>query len=127
MRKNYTNSRARNLKMNDKVYGLRREVINLIYEAKEVSELPRITVRITENHSSMLACARLKNNILWVSLRAIAEYDLRAIVYHEIAHAVFGAEHNENCPLMKRATNKREKLSKALCQDTLKRISRGRA
>lgn len=118
-----SNSKTKNLDMNDKVYKLRRAVMDFIYEAKEVVDLPRITVRITEDHETMLGCARLKENILWITKRAIDSYDLRSVVYHEIAHAVYGAGHDVNCPLMKPSTDKQEKLTKAQCQKILKRIS----
>ncbi len=118
------NSKTQNSKMNDHIYRLRREVIDLIYEARDVVSLPRITVRITENHETMLGCARMNDNILWITRRAISAYDLRAIVYHEIAHAVFGAEHNESCPLMKSIRGKDEKLSKEFCQKALRNIAK---
>jgi hypothetical protein len=38
----------RNYKMNDEVYKLRRQVIDLIYEVKSVYDIPRIYVRIGE-------------------------------------------------------------------------------
>ena len=93
----------RNYKMNDEVYKLRRQVIDLIYEVKEVYNIPRIDVRIGESKScSTLGIARLNKNIIW-----IAEYTinkgidfLRNVVYHELLHTIYGVEHNENCPLM---------------------------
>lgn len=93
----------RNYKMNDEVYKLRRQVIDLIYEVKAVYDIPRIDVRIGESKScSTLGIARLNNNIIW-----IAEYTinkgidfLRNVVYHELLHTIYGVEHNENCPLM---------------------------
>ena len=93
----------RNYKMNDEVYKLRRQVIDLIYEVKAVYNIPRIDVRIGESKScSTLGIARLNNNIIW-----IAEYTinkgidfLRNVVYHELLHTIYGVEHNENCPLM---------------------------
>ena len=47
----------KNFKMNDSVYKLRRQVINLIYEVKsQIKNLPRIDVRIGEprNHRNCL-------------------------------------------------------------------------
>jgi len=50
MRWDTTTNIGKNLKMDDKVYKLRRRVINLIYELKKIKpDLPRITVRITED------------------------------------------------------------------------------
>lgn len=115
----YTTRKAKNLRMDDGVYKLRREVMGYIYEAKEVVELPRITVRVTENHKTMLGCAKISGNVLWITERAITEWDLRPIVYHEIGHAVFGAEHDEKCPLMKATQNQKEKVTKRQCQEAL--------
>jgi hypothetical protein len=51
--------------------------------------------------------------MVWISERAITspEHDLRAIVFHEIVHAVWGIGHIEKCPLM-RATTIERRLSK---------------
>ena len=116
------NGRTKNLKMDKRIYGLRREVMGYIYEAKEVVEMPRITVRITDNHESMLGCALMEKDVIWITERAIHEYDLRSIVFHEIAHAVFGADHDEDCPLMKSSIKRTERLSKTKCQQILKKI-----
>lgn len=94
----------KNLKMNRDVYSLRRSVIAIIHEAKElVPSLPRIEVRITEDDDKTLAFAYLNKNIIRVSQRAITdkEFDLRTVVFHELCHAVFGVRHIEECPLMK--------------------------
>jgi predicted metal-dependent hydrolase len=95
----------KNFKMNDAVYKLRRQVIELIYEAKkEIKNLPRIEVRIGEarNHS-VLGVARLKDNKIWITKKAIdmSQDALRNVVFHEIVHAVTGFKHDEKCPLMK--------------------------
>jgi hypothetical protein len=95
------NKQLKNLQMNDAVYKLRREAIKYIYEAKELCELPRITVRITENYNRIMGRALLKDNVIWIPKRSIEDkHDLRAIVYHEILHAVWAVPHNKNCPLM---------------------------
>ena len=95
-----------NFKMNKKVYKLRRQVIDLIYEAKNFGiELPRIEVRIgkpKKGHEHVLGVGRMTKRIIWITDNAInrsTEY-LRHVVFHEIGHAVFGLEHNEKCPLM---------------------------
>ena len=91
-------------------YRLRRKVINLVYSARDLArscgvELPRVTVRVTtrdEGERNLLGAARLANDIIWITEDAIqlpAE-DLRAVVYHEIVHAVCGIRHVEGCPLM---------------------------
>lgn len=90
--------------MSPAVYQLRRKVIDLIYEAKKlVPTLPRIMVRITENHETTLAMATLKRDYIEVSERAVncGDFDLRTIVFHELIHAVWGVRHNESCPLMR--------------------------
>ena len=95
----------KNFKMNDAVYKLRRQVIELIYEAKkEIKDLPRIEVRIGEarNHN-VLGVAKLSKKQIWITKRAVdmSQDALRNIVYHEIVHAVTGFGHDDKCPLMK--------------------------
>ena len=95
----------KNFKMNDEVYKLRRQVINLIYEVKkEFLSFPRIEVRIGEarNHN-VLGVAKLSRKQIWITKRAVdmSQDALRNIVYHEIVHAVTGFGHDDKCPLMK--------------------------
>lgn len=79
-------------KMNSDVYKLRRRVIDLIYEIKELVDLPRVEVRITDNHESILGQGTKGQfrgrSWIWISERAIkaSEFDLRTIVYHEVLH-----------------------------------------
>ena len=98
--------------MNDEVYKLRRQVIDLIYEAKRGGvNLPRIEVRVGEQssskHKNALGCAKMSGNQMWITKDAIdlGLDTLRNIVFHEIAHAVYGTEHDESCPLMQSALN----------------------
>ena len=98
-------AQIKNFKMNDEVYKLRRQVINLIYEVKkEFLSFPRIEVRIGEarNHN-VLGVAKLSKKQIWITKRAVdmSQDALRNIVYHEIVHAVTGFGHDEKCPLMK--------------------------
>jgi len=98
-------AQIKNFKMNDEVYKLRRQVINLIYEVKkEFLSFPRIEVRIGEarNHN-VLGVAKLSRKQIWITKRAIdmSQDALRNIVYHEIVHAVTGFGHDDKCPLMK--------------------------
>jgi hypothetical protein len=88
-----------NLKMNSDVYAKRREVIVLIHEAKRLLpiELPRITVRIAENHARILGCARPGECVMWITERSVAS---KQTVFHEILHAVFRQPHVTGCPLM---------------------------
>jgi hypothetical protein len=110
----------KNKEMNSDVYKLRSRVIGFIYEAKKlVPDLPRITVRITTNHDTTLACAQVGKNIIWVSERAVkdSDFDLRTIVFHEIVHTAFKFKgHDEKCPLM-RSIHK--PLSKKQCEKLL--------
>ena len=94
---------GRNLKMNDEVYALRRKVMNIVYEVKEVKDMPRVTVRITEkNPCGALGFARMGANILWIPENTVkmTEDELRNVVIHEIGHAVFNLDHDENCGIM---------------------------
>lgn len=103
--KGIINSDLDNKKMNDSTYKLRRKVISLIYEIKQIYKIPRINVRITKDHKQILGSASMSKNtnIIWITEKSItlSDYDLRSIVYHEILHTVFGIKHNKNCPLMK--------------------------
>ena len=97
--------------MNDEVYKLRRQVIELIYEAKRGGvNLPRIAVRIGEQkakHKNVLGIATMNGNQMWITKDAIdLGLDvLRNVVFHEIGHAVFNLEHNNKCPLMESRQN----------------------
>ena len=101
--------KIKNFKMNDAVYKLRRQVIELIYEAKRGGvRLPRIEVRIGEQkakHKNVLGCARMQGNQMWITKDAIdlGTDTLRNVVFHEIAHAVYGTKLDEKCPLMQSA------------------------
>ena len=98
--------KIKNFKMNDEVYKLRRQVIELIYEAKRGGlNLPRISVRVgeqTAKHKNILGCAMMNKNQMWITKDAIdlGIDTLRNVVFHEIAHAVFNVVHDEKCPLM---------------------------
>jgi hypothetical protein len=112
-----------NYKMDNRVYQLRRKVIDMIYEVKnEIKSLPRIDVRIGEHKCNRtLAVARLNDNIVWVTEDAInqGEDRLRNTVYHEIVHAVTGFGHDESCPLMESKAN--HVLNKQECMQALKK------
>jgi hypothetical protein len=108
--------------MNDNTYALRRQVMELIYEALEVIErdMPRVTVRITDaKRPEILGTALLNRNVIWITANACENYDLREIVYHELVHAWTGFGHDENCPLMSSTAN--GKLSKKDAQKLLKK------
>ena len=115
-------SQIKNFKMNDAVYKLRRQVINLIYEVKkEIKDLPRIDVRIGEaRKKNVLGVAMLKDYKIWITDDAInmGEDVLRNVVFHEIVHAVTGFEHDEKCPLMQ--SKQKTILNKNDCMKKLK-------
>jgi len=112
-----------NYKMDNRVYQLRRKVIDMIYEVKnEIKSLPRIDVRIGEHKCNrILAVAALKQCTVWVTEDAInqGEDRLRNTVYHEIVHAVTGFGHDESCPLMESKAN--HVLNKQECMQALKK------
>lgn len=99
---------AKNRKMNDDTYALRRLVMDVIYEAKKVVDLPRIDVRITEahsgSHSNVLGLAYLNANVIYIPSNLIENGKLKPffkeVVLHEIVHAVVGFGHDDKCPLM---------------------------
>ena len=103
--------RINNRPMNKETYALRTTVINLIREAKRGGvNLPWIAVRVgeqTAKHKNVLGCAKIKGNQMWITKDAIdlGSDILRNIVFHEIAHAVYGTQHDESCPLMQSALN----------------------
>ena len=103
-RKKKTTKSFVNFKMSDEVYKNRRKVMDFIYELKnEGFKLPRIDVRIGEDKKcSILGRARLKDNIIWITQKAInhGEMELRTTVYHELLHAIFGCNHVKGCPIM---------------------------
>ena len=117
-RDRYDSGRAKNLKMNDDVYKLRREAMKYIYEARELAELPRINIRITDKmegskpNTQVLGLAGMdRTNIIWIPEQTLKEgWDLRAIVFHEILHTVFGIDHvNDPNDIMYPALKKQTK------------------
>ena len=109
-----------NKRMDDGVYKLRREVMTLIYEIKTLVDLPRVEIRITDNHPCTLGQARMRDCQIWITEGAItnSRYDLRCIVYHEVLHAVYGVGHDDKCPLMHPV---HKPISKAECQRIFKK------
>lgn len=100
-----------NLKMNDEVYALRREVMGYLYEAKNLLrskgiQMPRVEVRITDNrgeHGHAAGMGRMGGNVIWISTMCLTKWKnhVRLVVFHELLHAVLGVHHDEKCPLMK--------------------------
>jgi len=95
-----TYSEMKNLQMNQDTYKLRRDVMNIIYEAKKLKNIPRVSVRITEDSPDTLGAGRMKGNIIWISKRAVKNRNLRTIVYHELLHTCYGVDHQKGDILM---------------------------
>ncbi len=104
-RRKFDNGTAKNLKMNDDTYALRRKVIDIIYSVKRMfdADLPRVDVRITESTREYAGLAQLNDNIIWLTkdvVRGYSKLSLRHVVLHEVIHACYGVGHVESCPLM---------------------------
>ncbi len=92
-----------NRKMNDGTYALRRAVMGIVYEAKSLlgGNMPRVSVRITDAHDSrVLGKAYMGGNSIFIPANTVIRDDLRAVVMHEILHAVYSTPHVNKCPLM---------------------------
>ena len=118
MRKKIKDSRIRNINsMNDDLFIQRRRVINMLYEAKNhlasIIELPYITVRIADfNQENLLGLGFFIKNEIVISdkMKKWSDEYLRFVVYHELGHAYFNAQHNEQCILMKPVLNNNDKI-----------------
>ena len=101
----YQTTYGANKEMNAEVYALRRKVMGYIYEMKEVAEMPRVNVRITEPMKDRTAgIAQRAHTAIFIPTDSLNKYNdnqLRSLVYHEVGHAVFHLGHDENCPIMK--------------------------
>ena len=113
MAKSKTAKNFTNFKMNNDVYKLRRQVLNIIYEVKNMGlKIPRIDVRIGEDKNcQVLGKANLNKNIIFITAQAInkGENVLRHTVLHELVHTIFGINHDEKCHLMKSVQPKKIK------------------
>ena len=92
-----------NRRMNDAVYQLRHQVMNVIYQARRVAELPRVDVRIGDStDGTLLGVARMGANIIWIDSSMIEQRpdQVLQVVLHELCHAVWSVDHDEDCPLM---------------------------
>lgn len=102
MLKNKTSFGAEMLKMNGDTYAMRRNVMDVIYRAKKMVDMPRIEVRIVDTRPCNMGYAYLGKNIIHIGLKYASERGnkLDSLVLHEIVHAVKAVRHNEECPLM---------------------------
>jgi|JFJP01.1.fsa_nt_gi hypothetical protein len=96
-----------NKRMDNSVYAERRQVIDLIYKAKNLLrangfEMPRIDIRITTKDMdvSAIGVAQMKGNYIWIPDTSLGKSYLYQIVLHELCHAIWGVEHNLKCKLM---------------------------
>lgn len=95
-------------KMSDETYAQRRQVMNFIYEAKNLLrskgvDMPRINIRITETHnctSNYAGMATLGARDIYIPTRTLNKAYLKQVVYHELVHAITGFMHDEKCKLM---------------------------
>ncbi len=92
--------KVNNYKMNDDTYKLRRQVIDIIYKAKKMTNLPRIDVRIGDARENILGVARMGDCKIWIDVKKCTPKYLLQVVLHELCHAVYSAEHDKNCKLM---------------------------
>lgn len=106
--------------MSSETYKLRREVMNYIYEAKNLLknklnfDLPRQTIRIVDLDPTvfleyegklipnfLLGCATRGGNDIYIPAETIERgYDLKFVVYHELLHSAFCLQHIKGSPLM---------------------------
>ena len=95
-----------NKPMNDETYKLRRKVIDIIYSFKREIDLPRVTVRITDNNCRILGMGG--GGTIWITEKALGKTEgyLRHVVAHEIGHAIFGLSHDESSSVMTATVNK---------------------
>tara|TARA_R100000234_G_scaffold92164_1_gene60331 strand:- start:1002 stop:1364 length:363 start_codon:yes stop_codon:yes gene_type:complete len=89
----------KNFKMDNEVYKIRRKVIDIIYQAKKIADLPRIDVRVGDARHNILGIAQMGDCKVWIDVGKSSN-NLLQVVLHEICHAVWSIEHDENCPLM---------------------------
>ena len=99
------NKIIKNKKMSPETYKLKRAVLDIIYKAKRMTQLPWIQVKVgdaTAGNDATLGLAKLRANKLWITEKAInyGSEKLTHVVLHEVLHAVYGKEHDESCPLM---------------------------
>jgi hypothetical protein len=98
--------KLKNLQMNQETYEYRSEIKKLIYEINHLLDsyglprMPFVTMRVTEDDTKLLGRALVKGDVIWITKRTILDKNLRAVVYHELLHAVYGINHQSGDPLM---------------------------
>ena len=104
------------MKMDADVYALRRRVMDCIYKAKKIAELPRIEVRIVDGgDKNVCGYAYLNSNIVHMTKRWVKMDDatLYHTVLHEIVHAVTGFRHDDDCYLMQPGCEYKPNIAKS--------------
>lgn len=92
-----------------------------IYEIKQFHpSLPRINVRITDDHEQIAGMGRMGGNIIWITESYTAS---RGLVYHEVLHAAYAIKHQKGCPLMS-GEGTSHALNKAECQRLFSKYAR---
>lgn len=106
-RKNYKTKGFKNNRMNDKTYAERRIVMDFIYQAKKLlrengMDMARVDVRIAtrEDGETAVGKARMRDNIIWMPSDYLNSRFTYQVVLHELCHALWGIEHDNNCALM---------------------------
>lgn len=102
--KNLKNQTSYNFKLDksDQTYELRRKVINILYEVKRKTSIPRIEVRIVTNGDhNVIGYAYFQANIIHIN-KAYMNNETKLVhtVLHELCHAVKGINHVKGCHLM---------------------------
>ena len=106
-RKKMTTKGFKNKKMNEDVYAERRIVMEYIYKAKNLLKkhgiaMARVDVRIAtrEAGENAVGKARMRDNIIWMPSDYLRSRFTYQVVLHELCHALWGIEHNNDCLLM---------------------------
>jgi len=91
------------VRMDDSVYLLRRQVIEVIYAANSrlSVRLPRLEVRVVDGGDcQVLGYAVMGGKVVHIPKDTFGRPCLLQVVLHEILHAVLSTEHDEDCRLM---------------------------
>lgn len=105
---NKTKKTTQILKISNDVFTQRKRVIKMLYEAREILgiDLPRIKVRIAKyeelKDKKILGRCFINQNYITISedMSNWTDDYLRGVVWHELGHAYFNAQHDDKCPLM---------------------------
>ena len=100
-----------NKQMNENTYKERRVIMNHLYTLKNYvkkqgMDIPRINIRIIEANSKTpaLGVGRAIDTTIWIPIKFFKnthlEKHLLFVVAHEVLHAAYNLNHDENCPLM---------------------------